>query len=140
MPGDPHKAVVLLVEDNPDNLFIALELLRTKLRVKACYGKASGQQLFALLETLPGTPIDLILLDIQLPREDGYALLQRIRATPQIAQTLVVALTANVMADDVARARAAGFDGFIGKPISAQRFPQQIARILAGEDVWEARL
>jgi two-component system cell cycle response regulator DivK len=48
-------------------------------------------------------------------------------------------MTANVMVDDVERARAAGFDGFLGKPIDLRRFPLQITRILQGERVWEPR-
>ena len=132
-----NQAVVLLAEDNPDNLFIAIELLR-RAGVKYCNGRASGQQLFKLIETL-NQPVHLILLDIHIPREDGYAILKQIRAAPQLAQARVAALTANVMADDVQRARAAGFDGFIGKPINHQRFNGQVARILAGEPVWEPR-
>ncbi|HET9224576.1 MAG TPA: response regulator [Roseiflexaceae bacterium] len=132
-----NQAVVLLAEDNPDNLFIAIELLR-RAGVKYCNGCASGQQLFQLIETL-NQPVHLILLDIHIPREDGYAILKQVRATPQLARVRVAALTANVMVDDVQRARAAGFDGFIGKPINRQRFSGQVARMLAGEEVWEPR-
>ena len=139
MPADPHEATILVVEDNPDNLFIVLEILRAKLRVRYCTGVATGQQLFALLETLPEQPVDMILLDLQLPHEDGYIVLKRIRALARLAATQVVAMTANVMVDDVERARAAGFDGFLGKPIDLRRFPLQITRILRGEAVWEPR-
>jgi two-component system cell cycle response regulator DivK len=83
--------------------------------------------------------VDLILLDIQLPHEDGYMVLEGIRAIPRLQQTSVVAVTANVLPQDVARAREAGFDGFIGKPIDADRFPEQIKRVLRGEAVWEPR-
>jgi two-component system cell cycle response regulator DivK len=133
----PNEAVVLIVEDNPDNLFIALELVR-RAGVPHCYGLASGRQLLELIEVEEG-PIHLILLDLQLPGEDGYAILTRLRTVPQIQSTRVVALTANVLVEDITLARAAGFNGFIGKPLNYHRFPQQIARILAGEEVWEAR-
>jgi two-component system cell cycle response regulator DivK len=136
-PGPLEQAVVLIVEDNPDNLFIAIELLR-RAGVQHCDGWASGRRLFKLLETWD-RPVHLILLDIQIPREDGYAILEQIRAAPKLRATRVAAFTANVMADEVQRARAAGFDGFIGKPIDRHRFPSQIARLLAGEDVWEPR-
>jgi two-component system cell cycle response regulator DivK len=139
MPLDPHEAAVLVVEDNPDNLFIVLELLRAKVRVRHCAGGSTGRQLFTMIEALPGQPVDIILLDLQLPQEDGYTVLRRIRERPQLAAARVVAMTANVMIDDVERARAAGFDGFIGKPIDLRRFPLQIARILRGESVWEPR-
>ena len=81
----------------------------------------------------------LILLDIQLPREDGYTILQQIRTHPKLKTTRVVAVTANVMPQDEARARAAGFDGFIGKPLDFDRFPQQIQGLLQGEQVWMPR-
>jgi two-component system cell cycle response regulator DivK len=47
-----------------------------------------------------------------------------------------VAVTSNVLPQDVVRARAAGFDGFIGKPLDFDRFPSQIQAILRGEAVW----
>jgi two-component system, cell cycle response regulator DivK len=137
MSKRPAEAVALIVEDNPDNLFIGLELLR-RAGVSYYNGRPSGRQLFDLLETID-RPIDLILLDLQIPEQDGYTVLKQIRATPRLQGTRVVALTANVMVDDVAKARAAGFDGLIGKPISKLRFAQQIERILQGEPVWEPR-
>jgi two-component system cell cycle response regulator DivK len=56
-----------------------------------------------------------------------------------LQHTRVVAVTAHHSPTEMQRARAAGFDGFIGKPIDPARFPDQIRRILAGESVWEAR-
>lgn len=137
MTRDIRDASVLIVEDNPDNLFIMIELLRTKARVRYCNGRATGRQFFKLLDTLQDKAIDVILLDIQLPHEDGYAILEQIRKIPDLAKTKVVAFTANVSPADVRRAQDAGFDGFLGKPISLNRFPQQLASILQGEHVWE---
>jgi two-component system, cell cycle response regulator DivK len=135
----PHDAVVLVVEDNPDNLFIVTDLLREDLQVRHCEGRAVGWQMFKLLRDTPELQVNLVLLDLQIPGEDGYAVLERIRKTPTLRRLKVVAVTANVMPQDVAKTRAAGFDGFIGKPVSRQRFPEQIRRVLAGEAVWEAR-
>jgi two-component system, cell cycle response regulator DivK len=136
---EPQDAAVLVVEDNPDNLFIVSDLLQDELHVRYYNGRASGRQLFKLLDSKPESRIDLILLDIQIPYEDGYTVLRRIRQLPALQSTKVVALTANVMPQDIERARREGFDGFIGKPIHADRFPEQIRRILAGESVWEPR-
>ncbi len=130
-------AAILVVEDNADNLFIALELLR-RAGVAYCGGCASGPQLFERIAAL-GRRIDLILLDLQIPVENGYTILERIRALPHLRDTRVVALTANVLPHDVARARAAGFDGLIGKPVNRRRFAGQVGRALAGEELWEAR-
>jgi two-component system cell cycle response regulator DivK len=139
MSIDPSAAHILIVEDNPDNLFILTDLLKEEVGVCYCNARASGRQLFNLVESKPNFAVDLILLDIQIPYEDGYMVLSRIRQSPALQATKVVAVTANVMPQDVDRARSAGFDGFIGKPINADRFPQQIRRILADESVWEAR-
>jgi two-component system, cell cycle response regulator DivK len=83
--------------------------------------------------------VDLFLLDLQIPGEDGYEVLQRIREMPGLRNATVVAVTANVMPQDVAKARAAGFDSFIGKPLNRRHFPDQIRRILNGEAVWDPR-
>jgi two-component system, cell cycle response regulator DivK len=136
---DVKQATVIVVEDNADNLFIVSDMLREDVGVKYCNGRASGRQFFKLLESNPHLNIDLILLDIQIPGEDGYEVLRQIRAMRHLRHITVVALTANVMPQDVQRARESGFDGFIGKPINGDRFPQQILRILAGEVVWEPR-
>jgi two-component system, cell cycle response regulator DivK len=129
----PENAYVLIVEDDPNNLMIITEFLRM-VGVKYLNSRASGRQALKLAETLP--QLDLILLDIQLPHEDGYVVLERIRANPKFNQTRVVAVTANVLPQDEARARAAGFDGFIGKPLDIKRFPLQIQAVLQGLPVW----
>jgi two-component system cell cycle response regulator DivK len=97
----------------------------------------TGFELFNVLRDQPNLNVDLILLDIQIPGEDGYGVLRRIRKEPRLANTKVLAVTANVMPQDVERARQAGFDGFIGKPLQFTRFPEQIQRVLQGESVWE---
>jgi two-component system cell cycle response regulator DivK len=73
-------------------------------------------------------------MDIQLPGKDGFALLDEIRQSVH-RDMRVVALTAHAMAGDRERALAAGFDGYITKPIDVRRFPEQIARALAGQAV-----
>lgn len=131
-----EDAYVLVIEDDPNNLMITMELLRMT-GVKYANARASGRQGLKLIETLPR--IDLILLDIQLPNEDGYEVLRQIRTHPKLCTTRVVAVTANVLPQDEARARVAGFDGFIGKPLNFDWFPTQISAILEGDAVWQAR-
>ena len=132
----PEDAYVLLIEDDPNNLLIATDLLRIA-GVKYINARASGRQGIKLAESMP--QVDLILLDIQLPYEDGYTILKQIRSHPMLNAARVVALTANVLPQDEAEARAAGFDGFIGKPIDFDRFPNQIQALLRGEQVWQPR-
>jgi two-component system cell cycle response regulator DivK len=133
------EAVVLIVEDNADNLFIASQLLRTTVKPRYVNGRASGRQLFKLVESLDDKPIHVILQDIQIPHEDGYTILKQIRVHPRLQDTQVIAVTANVMPEDIERAMLAGFDGFLGKPLDRHRFSGQIERILQGESVWEPR-
>lgn len=132
----PEEAYVLVIEDDPNNLMVTTDFLRM-IGVKYINARASGWQGLKLAESLPR--VDLILLDIQLPHEDGYAVLSRIRANPKFQNTRVVAVTANVLPQDQARARKAGFDGFIGKPLDFDRFPQQVLALLQGEDIWMPR-
>ncbi|HEY1011666.1 MAG TPA: response regulator [Herpetosiphonaceae bacterium] len=142
----PQPVNVFVIEDNADNLYVTQRLLNKAVKVDFCNARASGAMFFQWLhrsETTKLNPklreLDLILLDIQIPREDGYTILRQIRQTPELNSTKVIAVTSNVMPDDVVRAREAGFDGFIGKPLDTERFPEQIRRILAGEAVWEPR-
>ena len=103
--------------------------------IENCEWLVSGSQVAESISSLPG--FDLILMDIFLPREDGYQLLARLRRNPRYAGTPIVAITADATPDNLRRAREAGFDGFIGKPINSARFPDQICQILRGEAVWE---
>lgn len=134
MGVQPKDATILVVEDNVQNFVLVARLLAF-LGVKKCEWKASGWQVLEFAETLP--QIDLILMDIFLPEEDGYQVHKRLRAHPRFKDTLIVAVTADVSMDNLERARKSGFDGFIGKPIHPDRFPNQIRSILRGEEIWD---
>jgi two-component system cell cycle response regulator DivK len=134
MSIQPKNATILVVEDNVQN-FVLITRLLAFLGVKNCEWKASGWQVLKFAEALPH--IDLILMDIFLPEEDGYQVLEELRAHPRFKDTLIVAVTADVSTDNMDRARQAGFDGFIGKPIDPDRFPNQIRTILQGREIWD---
>jgi two-component system cell cycle response regulator DivK len=131
----PHQARVLVVEDDPNNQLVVTKLLQLA-GVSAENIFAIGGDAVSYLQTLLPDSIDLILLDLRLPKKDGYTILSELRADPAWADMRIVALTANVMRSDILRAQAAGFDGFIGKPIDGQRFPAMLRDILAGQPVW----
>ena len=128
-----RDASVLVVEDNVSN-FVLIARLLGYLGIH-CEWKTSGYEVVEYANTIP--ELDLILLDIRLPYEDGYGALQRIRASENLKDTLVVAVTAEASTQQMNKARQAGFDGFLGKPLDPDRFPDQIQQILAGEPVWE---
>jgi two-component system cell cycle response regulator DivK len=132
----PEEAYVLVIEDDANNLMVVTDLLRM-IGIRYINARASGRMGIKLAELLPR--VDLILLDIQLPYEDGYSVLRQIRQHPKLTETRVLAVTANVLPQDEAKARAAGFDGFIGKPLDFDRFPQQIQSVLEGQAVWMPR-
>src|SRR5215207_3757641 len=133
---NPEEAYVLVIEDDPNNLMIVTDLLRM-IGINYINARASGRMGLKLAETLP--QLDLILLDIQLPYENGYTVLENIRLHPKLRDIRVIAVTSNVLPQDEAKARLAGFDGFIGKPLDFDRFPQQILSVLQGNAVWSAR-
>ena len=135
-PIDPADAHILVVEDNVPN-FVLIARMLAFMGVERCDWKTSGWQVVQFADTLPR--VDLILMDIRLPYEDGYQALAHVRRHEKLRDTLVVAVTAYASEDEMNKAREAGFDGFLGKPLDPDRFPDQIRRILAGEPVWEWR-
>lgn len=124
-------ATIMVVEDNPDNM----KLFRTVLALKGhrVIERGDGE---GLLDALAQAQPDLVLMDIQLPGRDGFALLQEIRDSDTPGYR-VVALTAHAMAGDLERALAAGFDGYLTKPVDIRRLPHQVVRALNGEQVTE---
>ena len=135
-PIDPANAYVLVVEDNIQN-FVLIARLMAFLGVKQCQWKASGWQVLEFADSMPR--VDLVLMDIHLPYEDGFEALARLRNEPRFKDTLIVAVTADANEGTFKRAKQFGFDGFIGKPIDPDRFPEQIKAILRGEAVWHMR-
>ncbi len=126
-------ATVLVVEDNVSN-FVLIARMLGYMGIH-CEWKTSGYEVVEYADTLPS--LDLILMDIRLPYEDGYGALKKIRNSPSLKSTKVVAVTAEASVEQLNKSKASGFDGFIGKPLDPDRFPEQIKSILAGEEVWE---
>jgi two-component system cell cycle response regulator DivK len=129
----PKGTTVLVVEDNVAN-FVLIARMLGYMGIH-CEWKTSGYEIVEYADTLPR--LDLILMDIRLPYEDGYGALQKIRSSPNLKETRVVAVTAEANAENLQKARESSFDGFIGKPLDPDRFPEQIRRILNGDPVWE---
>lgn len=124
---------VLVVEDNVSN-FVLIARMLGYMGIH-CEWKTSGYEVVEYADALPR--LDLILMDIRLPYEDGYGALRKIRAFKALKKTRVVAVTAESSQEQLNKAKLAGFDGFLGKPLDMDRFPDQIRRILSGDPVWE---
>lgn len=131
-----HDAFFLYVEDDASSRKVMRLLMERILGTPHYALFEDSADFMSRLTTLPRVP-DMILLDIHLKPLDGFALLRLLRADPIYHDTLVLAVTASIMNDEVNDLRASGFDGAIGKPLSLQQFPAQIASALAGEPVWD---
>ncbi len=76
------------------------------------------------------TPIDLVILDIHMPRVDGFGVIRHLRADPAYRTTPVIALTASAMAGDRDSVLAAGFTEYISKPVNISLLRREVARLL----------
>ena len=123
MPAEP----ILVVDDNPQNLKLARVLLAGEgYEVRTA---ADAEQALMLLDSF--TP-RLILTDLQLPGMDGLELARRLKADRLRRDILVIALTAYAMKGDEEKARAAGCDGYVTKPIDTDALLEVVAGFLAG--------
>ena len=123
--SDAPRQCVLVVEDNPRNL----KLVRAVLEHSGfdVVAATTGEEGVALARQ--SSP-DLILMDLQLPGIDGTEALRQLRSHPSSRTIPVVAVTAFAMKEDRDHARAAGFDGYVQKPISTRALPRQVQRFL----------
>lgn len=119
---------ILLIEDNEQNRYLVTFLLAGRgWEVIHAFDGPSGLALAS--ETEPA----LILLDIQLPGMDGYAVARALRADPRLATVPVIAVTSYAMAGDRERCLEAGCSGYLEKPIDPQNFADQVQSFFAGQ-------
>jgi two-component system cell cycle response regulator DivK len=112
---------ILVVEDNPKNMKLVRDVLEySGYDVLEATTGEDGVKLAA------DNPVDLVLMDLQLPGIDGLEAMRLIRNSALNRGVPVVAVTASAMTADRARALQAGFDGYVEKPISARALPQQV--------------
>lgn len=131
---DPKEAHILVVEDNVSN-FVLIARLLAFMGVKKCEWKTTGWGVVDFANTMQ--KVDLVLMDLRLPHEDGYDALKQIREDKRLQDTRVVVITAHGSQAEMNKSKEAGFDGFLSKPLDADLFPEQIRRILNGEEVWD---
>jgi CheY-like chemotaxis protein len=117
---------ILVVDDNPVNAKLVAYLL--KARGYEIRTAASAKEALQVLESFRP---QLILMDLQLPGMDGLTLTRQLKADPVTRDIIVVALTAYAMKGDEEKAREAGCDGYITKPIDTRTLPAVVAGHLA---------
>ncbi len=129
------QANILLVEDNLFNQQVGKGLLE-EIGVQVVLA-SNGQEALDILQV---QQFDCILMDVQMPAMDGLEATRQIRATPQLAGNIVIALTANAGVEDQERCRAAGMDDFIAKPISPQQLYDTLVKYLGVMAIREINL
>jgi two-component system cell cycle response regulator len=118
-------ASILVVEDNEDNLTLIDYLLRAY-GYSPMLARTGPDGVRIATEARP----EIVLLDIRMPDMNGYEVAAVIRATPGLERTRIVAVTASAMVGDRERIKAAGFDGYIQKPIDPETFMDTLAPFL----------
>jgi len=119
---------VLIVEDNEDNRELVVKVLRNKgyEMVQA----ADGEE--ALEKAVAERP-DLILLDISLPKLDGYEVAKRLKSMEEFQEIPIIAFTAHAMKGDREKVIVAGFEGYSSKPINVRELPEQVRSFIRGK-------
>jgi PAS domain S-box-containing protein len=129
-PRSPEKSgrniQILVIDDNPSNLKLISRLLSIE-----GYDVRTAAHANEALQTLEGFHPRMILMDIQMPGMDGLTLTRRLKAAPATRDITIVALTANAMKGDAEKAREAGCDGYVTKPIDTRTLPATLATYLA---------
>jgi two-component system cell cycle response regulator len=121
-------ARILIIEDNPANMELLSYLLT-----------AFGHEPLMAFDGEEGVRLaraerpDLVLCDIHLPKLDGYGVVAMLRRDPQLCKIPVLAVTGMAMAGDRERLLAAGFDGYIGKPIEPEQFVAELEPFLPAQ-------
>ncbi|MCX5698005.1 MAG: response regulator [Candidatus Omnitrophica bacterium] len=126
------KRTILLIEDNEQNLCLATFLLEQNgFKVIPARSGPEGIELAGRIQPA------LIILDIQLPQMDGYAVARELRQNPTLKDVPIVAVTSYVMVGDRERALEAGCNGYIEKPINPDTFISQIEKYLKAQPAGE---
>lgn len=117
------QLTVLVVEDNPDNMLLFQDVLQAlNYTVIQARDGESG------VKTAKSEKPDLILMDLSLPRMDGWTAAKQIKEDPELTHIPIIALTAHAMVGDRERALAAGCDDYLAKPINLREFREKIKR------------
>jgi two-component system, sensor histidine kinase LadS len=124
-----------LVVDDDRNTRKVMQVLLAKTGSSKVHIWESSESFENRLEAL-GQELDVVFLDIFIQPLSGYKMLHILHARPAYSRTLIIAMTARVMADDVALMKASGFDGLIAKPVIRQNFQNLLQSIVDGQSIW----
>jgi CheY-like chemotaxis protein len=125
----PASRLVLVVDDQPDERNIQRTML-THLGYPVHEAGDGESALQAAHEHAPA----LVLLDVAMPRMDGFEVCRALRADPAMAGTRVVLLTASLLSEFAERAREAGADAILGKPVDPREVAETVSRLIGAPD------
>jgi CheY-like chemotaxis protein len=130
-----EQPVLVYVEDDEASIMVMQAIVEKVMKLQTLHVLQNRADFLQQVQAL-GVQPDIFLFDIQMQPYDGFELLSMLRDDPIFANSKVVALTASVMSEEVARLKRRGFDGAIAKPLNIDAFPDLIAKLLDGERVW----
>ena len=129
-PGRTRRHVLVVDDSGPARLLIRQALQAWARRTAQTVEVVEAENGFEALRELPRAPFDLVLTDVNMPTLSGLELIRMIRARPEQRGLAVVAVSTERDADDLARARKAGADGYLGKPFDAETFDRVLGEVL----------
>ncbi|MET0591275.1 MAG: response regulator [Polyangiaceae bacterium] len=119
------RECILVVDDNPTNLKLAVDVLQF-----ANYEVLRASNAEQAENVIRSSRVDLVLMDIQMPGMDGLTLTRKLKANPEVSHIPIIAVTSFAMKGDEQKARDAGCDGYLAKPIDTRKLPDQVASFL----------
>lgn len=133
-PQGPTRRHVLVVDDSgPARLLIRQALEDWARRNAQRLEIVEAENGFEALRELPRAPIDLVLTDVNMPTLSGLELIRMIRSRPEQSGLPVIAVSTERDAEDAARARKAGADGYLGKPFDVETFDRVLREVLGSK-------
>lgn len=120
----------LVIDDNADNLSVIAQMLSLE-GAQPITVQISKELITRITKN---TTFDIVFLDLEMPDIDGYEIFNTLRSDKRFSDVPIIGHSVHI--SEIGNARAMGFDGFIGKPLDAEAFPNQLQRILNGKSVW----
>jgi len=130
----PKDVKILLVEDNPDDLELTLRAFRKRNLANEIIVARDGEEALAILfqggrESPRHLAVDLILLDLKLPKVDGLEVLRQVKSNPETQPIPVVVLTSSKEENDLAESYRLGANSYIRKPVNFDKFTEVVMQL-----------
>ena len=132
---DNGTPILVYVEDDEASIVVMKTIVEKVMKLPTLHILQNSADFIKQVKQLDKPP-DIFLFDIHMQPYNGFELLAMLREDPDLSGSKVVALTASVMSEEVARLKRQGFDGAIAKPLNINAFPDLIARIMKGDHIW----